>query len=384
MFLLRDAGYQIGHWRKAWGPGKWNVGGYTEHPCGPDASFKAFFDRRDASKPFCFWFGTSDPHRPYEKGNGRASGMDLDAVPVPDFWPNDETVRSDIADYYWEVQRWDRDVAESLDMLEKVGELDNTIVVMTGDHGMPFPRCKGNLYDRGTRVPLAIRWSAKVPAGRKVTDFVSFTDLAPTFLEAADVGVPRAMTGRSLLPLLTADGEGRLDADRDFMVFGRERHTPAQEAPEPGGYPVRAIRTDRYLYLRNYEVERWPAGTPNWQQAFKDRGWLGDCDGGPTKFYLVANQDLDAAHRRYYDLCFAKRPAEELYVLADDPDQVNNVAADPAYADVKSRLAARLTDYLRTTADPRHTAQPVEFDTYPYYGGIPAWPGEPVLNKYRR
>ena len=178
--LLEQAGYQTGHWRKAWGPGEFTQGGYQSHPCGAPQRFDAFMKTRDPDQPFCFWFGTSDPHRSYKKGTGRQSGLDVDKVPVPKFYPDVEEVRSDIADYYFEVERWNNDVNAALELLEKTGELENTLIVMSGDHGMPFPRCKGNLYDWGSRVPMAIRWGKQVKQpGRRVTDFVSTTDLAP-------------------------------------------------------------------------------------------------------------------------------------------------------------------------------------------------------------
>ena len=91
--------------------------------------------------------------------------MDLGKIALFSHFPDAEAIRSDVADYYWEVQRFDSDVGKAIAKLEQLGELDNTIVVMTGDHGMPFPRCKGNLYDCGTRIPLAVRWGAAVRAG---------------------------------------------------------------------------------------------------------------------------------------------------------------------------------------------------------------------------
>ena len=106
--------------------------------------------------------GTSDPHREYEEGSGQQNGIDISRIHLPEFFPDVETIRSDIADYYWEVQRWDHDVAAAIRLLEEAGELDNTIIVMTGDNGIPFPRCKANLYDWGARVPLAIRWPASL------------------------------------------------------------------------------------------------------------------------------------------------------------------------------------------------------------------------------
>ncbi len=362
MFLLRDAGYQIGHWRKAWGPGDWKAGGYEQSPCGPSSSFSEFMKSRDTSRPFCFWFGTSDPHRPYAKGSGREAGIPVDKVHVPSFFPDDEQVRSDIADYYFEVQRWDSDVNEAIKQLEAEGELDNTIIAMSGDHGMPFPRSKGNLYDWGARIPLAIRWGDRVNPGRVITDFVSTTDLAPTFLEAAGVRVPNAMTGKSLVPVLQSDEDGRVDPERDFMVFGRERHVPAQKMPSMAGYPSRAIRTDGWLLILNLEPDRWPAGVPKGASHPMDQ--YPDCDNGPTKQVIAR-----APESRHYGLCFAKRGEVELYDCAADPDQVNNLAGQSKYKKVVDDLRRRLAGYLAETADPRFTDQPVRFDEYAYRAG---------------
>jgi arylsulfatase A-like enzyme len=364
MFLLRKAGYEIGHWRKAWGPGDFRKGGYTEHPCGPGSNFSSFMEKRDKDRPFCFWFGTSDPHRPYLEGSGAKSGINVDKVKVPDFFPESAEVRSDIADYYFEVQRWDSDVGKAIKLLEEEGELDNTIIVMTGDHGMPFPRCKGNLYDWGVRVPLAIRWGDRVKPNRTVNDFVSFTDLAPTFLDAAGVQVPGEMTGHSLLPILQPEKQGRVDRKRDHMVFGRERHTPAQQDPSVAGYPARAIRTDKWLLIVNLEPDRWPAGVP--EGATHGMRSYTDCDRGPTKSLIVSMQD-DPGNKKFYDFCFAKRPVVELYDCEKDPDQINNLVNDTKYSETIKKLRAQLVKYLETTEDPRFTDQPVEFESYPYH-----------------
>jgi len=366
MFMLRDVGYQIGHWRKAWGPGKEHVGGYREHPCGPESSFEKFMQLRDKKKPFCFWFGTTDPHRAYEKGTGAKSGMDIDQVHVPDFYPNNEEIRSDIADYYFEVQRWDTDVNKALKLIEDVGELDNTIIVMTGDHGMPFPRCKGNLYDWGSRVPLAIRWGDKVKPNRRVTDFTSLTDLAPTFIQAAGLTIPQEMSGKSLLDILEGKGTGRIDKERDYMVYGRERHTPAQAMPSMDGYPARALRSDRWLLILNLEPDRWPAGVA--QGASHPMDSFTDCDNSPTKS-AIKNCQNDATRGRFYDLNFSKRSAVELYDCRKDPDQVNNLAGNPKYAGTIKELSQQLVAYLKQTGDPRFTGKPVMFDEYPYQAG---------------
>lgn len=372
--LLATEGYFVGSYRKGWGPGIHPDTGIT--PAGQRyASVEAFFDARPEGMPFCFWFGASDPHRPYKEGSGAASGIDLASVHLFEHYPDAEEIRGDVADYYFEVQRFDREVGELLDLLEQAGELDNTLIVMTGDHGMPFPRGKGNLYDSGARVPMAIRWGDGIPGGRTVTDFVSTTDVAPTFLDAAGLSVPSEMTGRSLLPILRSDKAGRVSEDRDFVVFGRERHVVAQEAPELGGYPARGIRTDKFLYIRNYEPNRWPAGTPDYGRAQFPNAWLADCDNGPTKWFLWVNRDKPAV-RKYYDLAFAKRPAEELYDLSKDPGQVTNVAADPDYLQVRRDLAVQLTRELIATADPRIEGRGALFDSQPYLGGSPTYPDQ--------
>jgi N-sulfoglucosamine sulfohydrolase len=370
--LLEQAGYFVGHTRKGWGPGK--LGDRPRNPAGPQfKNFEQFLAQRPEGKPFCFWFGSVDPHRPYEPGSGKASGIDLTQIKLPAALPDAEETRSDVADYYFEVQRFDREVGELLARLEALEELDNTIVVMTGDHGMPFPRGKANLYDLGTHVPLAIRWGDKVKKpGRKVGDFVLLPDLAPTFLEAAGVAAPKAMTGRSLVGVLTSSASEPM-APRDHVIFGRERHTQAQEAPQSGGYPMRALRTAKYLYIRNFAPDRWPIGTPNYKQAFLERAWLGDTDNGPSKEYLWLHRD-EPKVRPFYALAFDKRPAEELYDLQADHDQRRNVAGEASYAAAKQELADRLMEELTQTGDRRVTGGGERFDAYPYYGSVPMWP----------
>lgn len=373
--LLAAAGYHVGYSRKGWGPGKVEVGGRKENAAGKHyKNFKQFLAERPQGKPFCFWFGSTDPHRGYVLNSGEKSGMDLSKVKLPACYPDSREIRGDVADYYFEVQRFDREVGERIAMIKELGELENTLVVVTGDHGMPFPRGKGNLYDLGARVPLAIRWGKQVKAGRTVTDFVSLTDLAPTFLAAAGVEVPQQMTGQSLMAILRSDKSGRVESTRDHVLTGKERHVPAQEAPNSGGTPMRALRTDDYLYIRNFAPDRWPAGTPDYKQAFIPGAWLADCDNGPTKSYLVDHQN-DPAVKPFYDLSFAKRPAEELYDLRKDPDQLKNVAAAPAYSDIKAQLSQRLMTELDATGDPRASGGGEFFDKYPYYGGAPKYPG---------
>jgi arylsulfatase A-like enzyme len=366
--LLERAGYHVGHTRKGWGPGRNEPGGRTRNPAGPRfKDFQTFLQARPERAPFCFWFGSTDPHRPYQRGSGVESGMDPAKVRVPACLPDVAAVREDLCDYYWEVQRFDREVGELLDVLQERGELGNTLVVVTGDNGLPFPRCKSNLYDLGTNVPLAIRWAGMLPGGRVVTDFVSLQDLAPTFLEAAGLRPTSTMTGRSLLSILKSNAEGRVESARDHILTGKERH--AWVRLDGLGYPCRAIRTDDHLYVRNFKPDRWPAGHPvdGGEPYYSNRAY-GDIDDCPTKTYMMEHRD-DPSVKRLFELAFEKRPAEELYDLRNDPDQLHNVADDAAYASAKRKLSTQLLAELRASGDPRILGNGDVFDRYPYYGG---------------
>ncbi len=383
--ILKKNGYYTGFCSKGWGPGRTETKGRTL--AGKRyKNFKHFLKSRNQAqaaipkKPFCFWLGSLDPHRPYKEGSGAASGMDIEKIKLPGCFPDTPVVRNDVADYYVEVQRFDRDVSEAIAALEAIGELDNTIIVMTGDHGMPFPRGKCNLYDTGVRVPLAIRWPEKIKADRVIDDFVSLTDLAPTFLEVAGIGAfknntgLKEMTGRSLTNIFYSKYSGQVDHLRSFVLTGRERHCVVQERPDTGGYPSRSIRTRNFLYIRNFTPNRWPSGTPDYKIAQTPGSWYGDCDNGPTKTYMIQNRELDPAHRNLFELSFAKRPAEELYDLINDPDQLKNVASESRYRKFKSILANQLMSELKKTKDPRVTGGGDQFDKYPYLGGAPKHP----------
>ncbi|RMD77335.1 MAG: heparan N-sulfatase, partial [Lentisphaerae bacterium] len=275
--LLAAAGYHVGYTGKGWGPGDFRSPGrennpagpaYKEHQCQPPASgisscdyamnFRAFLDAKPEGSPFCFWFGCHEPHREYEPGSGLRAGKSLEDVEVPPYLPDHEIVRSDLLDYAFEIDWFDLHLQRMLRLLEERDMLENTLIVVTSDNGLPFPRAKASNYEAGVRVPLAIAWPAAIPANRKVRDMMSFIDLAPTFLEAAGVEVPLEMSGRSLMPTLCSSREGLVDPQRTWTVTGRERHTHARH--DNLGYPVRAIHTLDYVYIWNMKPELWPAG----------------------------------------------------------------------------------------------------------------------------
>ena len=227
-------------------------------------------------------------------------------------------------------------------MLESSGHANNTLVVVTSDNGMPFPRAKVNLYDWGVRMPLAIRWPSRVRGGRIVEDLVSHVDFAPTFLEAAGVAIPVGTAGESLVPLLV---HNQSNARRGAVFTGMERHTMCR--PDGGTYPMRAVRTKQFLYIRNFAPDRWPTGG---DFLSSNRTLHGDIDGAPTKDVLLQESNRLSEQ---YRLCVARRPAAELYDVTVDPAQIHNLAGDPKHADELRRLKTRLEKYLSDTGDPR-------------------------------
>jgi arylsulfatase A-like enzyme len=281
--------------------------------------------------------------------------------------PDVQPVREDIADYLAEIERFDRESGEIIAELEARGELDNTIVVMTSDNGMPFPRAKANLYDAGTHMPLAIRWPSRVPGGRVIDDFVSHVDLAPTFLEATGTPAPKGLTGRSLLPMLVSGKSGKIEPERDRVFVGRERHANARA--NDLGYPSRAIRTREFLYITNLAPDRWPAGDPG-EVEQAPQGPYSDIDAGPAKNWMIENL-YSANVSKLWPLSFEKRPSEELYDVRKDPDQLVNVADKPEYSKQKAQLKESLQTWRQATSDPQLDGDLMVFDRYPYLGRKP-------------
>ncbi len=412
--MLRDAGYHLGKAHKVWSPGtpvdapyggqrhRYEPAGrafntFSQHvtrrvAAGASAesakqelydevaaNFEAFLAARPAGQPLCYWFGPTNVHRKWIRGSGAALwGLNPEDLKgkMPPFLPDTPEVREDLADYFGEIIAFDAAVGLILRRLEDLGEIDKTLIVLSGDHGTPgFPYGKCNLYDFGSAVPLLVSGPG-VARGVVIDDLVSLTDLAPTFLESAGLTPTANMTGRSLQPLFAAGKSGRLDPARDAVFIGRERHVEnARDAYLP--YPQRAIRTHDHLFIINFEPDRWPMGEPyrldgdNPPTAEdlteETRVSLPDDDAGPTKAWLVLNRH-EPQWRSYYERAYGKRPRLELYDLAKDPHQITNVAGQPAYAAVQTRLEQRLKEELLRTADPRMIDDGRYFETPPLAG----------------
>ena len=218
--LLEETGYFVGSQGKGWGPGSVKDSGREKNHAGQTyVSFKEFLSANTGNKPWCYWFSSSDPHRPYEVGSGAESGMNRDDVSVPPYLPDNMDVRGDICDYYYEIENFDKDVGNIIQELKNSGKHDNTIIVICSDNGWQMPRGLANLYDSGSRVPLIFfSWKGHIPGGRVVDDFVNLNDLAPTFLEISGQDIQDQMTAKSMTNLLFSDKKGRIENDRDFII----------------------------------------------------------------------------------------------------------------------------------------------------------------------
>jgi arylsulfatase A-like enzyme len=356
---LEAAGYAVGFAGKGWGPGSVPESGRARNPAGPSfRGFDEFLKSVPADKPFCFWYGSRHPHRPYEPGSGQKAGLKPEGVRVPPYLPDTPEVRGDILDYYAAVQQFDRELGEVLNILAASGKAANTLLFVTSDNGWPFPRCKANLYDGGTRMPLAVRWPAQVNRGGRIDSFVSHIDLAPTILDAAGLRPYPDHNGQSQLALIF----GQKAPSAETVHLERERHANVRRGDL--SYPARAIRTSTFLYIRNLRPDRWPAGDP---ETYFAVGPFGDCDDGPTKQLILKHRD-DPKFHRFFEMAFAKRPADELYDLKKDPDQLVNVAARPEFLNAKQELRDTLVRWMAATGDPRVSPADDRWDKFRYFG----------------
>ncbi|MEX2142418.1 MAG: sulfatase [Pirellulales bacterium] len=378
--VLMENGWHVGLTGKGWGPGIANdfngtprrITGtpFNKRKAAPPtramsnndyaANFADFLDAAPKDAPWCFWFGAAEPHRGYEFQSGVKKGgrrlTDIDRVPA--YWPDHETVRHDVLDYAFEIEHADRHLGRMLAELKQRGLLDNTLVIVTSDHGMPFPRVKGYAYHDSNHIPLAIRWPGGVKvAGRTIDDFVDFTDIAATVLDVAGIVHAESgmmpVTGKSWRPIFESEKSGQVVAERDHVLIGKERTDVGR--PHDWGYPIRGIVTREFLYLKNYEPSRWPAGNP-------ETGYL-DTDGSPIKSMILELGRKDRKDK-FWQLNFGLRPAEELYDLTKDTDCAHNIAAKSGQAERVKELCERMEAELKGQHDPRMFGRSDVFDKY--------------------
>lgn len=355
-------------------------------------NFKYFVENIRKDKPFFFWYGAFEPHRPYEQDSYKRNRKQLsDIKEFIDFFPDNDIVRGDILDYAVEIEWFDLHLQRMLSYLEEIDELENTIVIVTADNGMPFPRAKANGYEYGIHVPMAIRYPKGFKGGRVIDDPIGFIDLAPTLLDITQTKSKGMMpiTGKSLLNILESELEGTVDSSRKFAFSGRERHSSSRYRNY--GYPQRMIRSKNYLYIWNMKPERWPAGAP--QRIIPNRNkelypmngidengkhhseWaFTDIDAAPTKSVIV-EQHHKPGMRKYFDWSVAKRPEVEFFDIINDPYCINNLAGNKAYEDIEEEMREALMTELIQSEDPRVVGPDKDiFDSYIRYSRLREFP----------
>jgi N-sulfoglucosamine sulfohydrolase len=292
---------------------------------------KFFADTGD--RPFFLLVGFTDPHR---AGKGFANDnkyppsvpavtFDPKSLPVPYHLPDTPEVRAELAEYYQSVARLDHGVGLVLKELEAAKKLDDTLVIFLSDNGIPFPGAKTTLYDAGVHLPLVVR-----RPGQKscvTSAMASWTDITPTVLDWAGVKKPAELPGRSLLPVLDQEKPDGWD-----VVYGSHQFHEITMY-----YPMRMVRTRTHKYLLNLAPGlEYPHASDLWGSAT----WQGILSRG-DKF--MGKKEVSA---------FLHRPKEELYDLTADPNELKNLAADPAHAEALDDLRGKLAAWRKQTADP--------------------------------
>lgn len=278
------------------------------------------FLEEDHDAPFFLAVGLWETHRGFPTVKHPDDSPRWRA-PLPGL-PDTPVVRDDVAGFHASCRRMDEGVGRVLETLERTGLADNTLVVLTTDHGAAFPGMKCTLRDAGTGVMLILRGPGGFSGGRVVDAMVDHTDLYPTLCDLAGVAPPAWLTGSSLCPLINGPLDPADPAALHDAIYAQVNYHAAYE-------PQRSVRTSRFKYIRRYDG--------------RDRPVLPNIDVGHTRTYLL---ELDRG------LGGVKPAPECLFDLALDPMEATNLAGQPGYADVLADLRNRLERRMHDTADP--------------------------------
>jgi len=281
--------------------------------------------QRPKDRPFFLWLAALDPHRDYAENSVPTPHRPADVI-VPAHLPDTPEVRGELALYYDEIARLDDNVGKVIAELDRQGVGDNTLILFISDNGRPFPGAKTTMYDEGIRTPLLARWPKGIGRGRVADGLVSSVDLAPTILQLAGVPIPSTVQGKSFVPMLT-DPAARTRAE----VFAEKNWHDYEDR-------VRAMRTERFKYIRNDYADL--AGTPS-----------ADAGRSPTMEALRRLQASGGLTPLQARIFVQPRPAEELYDVIADPQEVTNLATDPRHAATLAELRGRLEAWGRETGD---------------------------------
>lgn len=332
-FLLKNNNYYTAH------AGKWHFGPsvhrafdrYTDengydNGNGGENNWVRFLRERPRDKPFFFWLASHDAHRPWGADTFRIT-HDPGLVKIPPYFADTQETRQDIASYYNEIARFDYYVGKVEEELKRQGVLNNTIIIVMADNGRPFPRCKTRVYDSGMKTPLIVFWPEGIKSkGTISSSLISSIDLAPSILELAGVNIPEDFQGISFVDVLKNPS-----MEIRTAVFS-EHNWHDYEAHE------RMIRTQDFLYVLN------------------SRPWLTNCGpadskSSPTQHALNKLRDEGSLTPAQTDVFVVPRPAEELYVIKADPQQLINVASLPKYQSELNVLRSLLNNWRSNTGD---------------------------------
>jgi len=287
------------------------------------------FLRRDPSQPFCLVIGLVVPHVPWTVGD--PSHFDPMRLKLPPYLADTPETREDFTRYLAELEVLDQQLGDILAALDETGQAGNTLVIFTSEQGAQFPGCKWTNWEQGVHTGFVVRWPGKVKPGSETNALIQYADVLPTLIEAAG-GDPSAghFDGRSFLGVLL----GRKSEHRKYV------YNMHNNVPEGPSYPIRAIRTRQFHYIRNLTPESLYIEKHLMQHSSHNKywpSWMWDSASSPRTLRLVTRYML--------------RPTEELYRVSDGALETINLAGDPRFTEVKERLRAELDRWMRGQKD---------------------------------
>lgn len=310
------------------------VDGFERGCVSPTAKYECSaiqeFMQRDAKEPFCLVIGLVVPHVVWTVGD--PSHFDRKTLKLPPNLADLPQTREDFAKYLAEIEYLDMQIGEILETLKKTGSADETLVVFTSEQGAQFPGCKWTNWDTGVHTGFVARWPGKITPGKRTNAMIQYADVLPTLIEAAGGTVnPSDFDGNSFLPVLL----GKKDSHRRYT------YAMHNNVPEGPPYPIRSVRDGEFRYIRNLTPEA----------IYIERHIMGVEAHNP---YWARWMFMSGENQQAYDLIhrYMRRPTEQLYHTSNDPYEMTNLADDPRFADVKSRLSAELDRWMQSQNDP--------------------------------
>lgn len=310
------------------------VDGFERGCVSPTAKYECSgireFMARDTDQPFCLVVALVVPHVVWTVGD--PSHFDRKALKLPPNLADLPQTREDFAKYLAEIEYLDMQIGEVLGTLDKTGSADQTLVFFTSEQGAQFPGCKWTNWDTGVHTGFVARWPGKIAPGKRTNAMIQYADVLPTLIEAGGGTVESSdFDGSSFLPVLL----GKKNTHRRYA------YAMHNNVPEGPPYPIRSVRDDEFRYIRNLTPEA----------IYIERHIMGVEAHNP---YWAKWMFMSGESKQTYDLIhrYMRRPAEQLYHTSEDPYEMMNLADDPLFADVKSRLSAELDRWMQSQKDP--------------------------------